>query len=100
MMERITYSYSLKNIPIPPTDSYLKSFIRKVESLLKCMRWKAFFFDKDKENNNNITETYGFNTEKTAPPKPSLIPIENDIYSWIERNKILKTPSDISYIII
>ena len=89
-MERINYTYSLKNIPIPPTDSYLKSFISKVESLLKRMRWKAFFFDKDKDDNRNVTETYGFNTEKTAPSKPLLTPFENDIYSWMNTIKFSK----------
>ena len=54
------------------------------------MRWKIFFFDKEKDNNRADTETYGFNTEKTAPIKPLLTPFENDIYAWLNTIKFSK----------
>ena len=65
-MERTRFNYSMKNIPIPPRNSYLKKLIEKTESLIKRMRWKAFFFgrnnEKDKDNNDdNETNNYGFN---------------------------------------
>ena len=41
--------YSLKNIPIPSADSYKRRLIEKVESVIRRMRWKAFFFLKGSE---------------------------------------------------
>ena len=79
-MEKINFNYSLKNIPIPPTNSYMKSFIAKVESLIRRMRWKAFFFDED-SNTPNTRLTYGFNTENSPPVRPLLTPFENDMYA-------------------
>ena len=45
-MDKVTYDYSLKNIPIPSQRKYMKTLISKVESVVHRMRWKAFFFDK------------------------------------------------------
>ena len=37
------FQYSLKNIPIPKDNAYLKCLIDKTEHFIKWMRWKAFF---------------------------------------------------------
>ena len=42
--------YSVKNIPIPPKKLYLKFMLDKVESFIKRLRWKAFYFDKKQLN--------------------------------------------------
>ena len=39
--------YSLKNIPIPKDNAYLKSLIDKTEHFIKRIHWKAFFYDRD-----------------------------------------------------
>ena len=44
-MEKVNFNYSLKNIPIPSNNLYLKTLIDKVSSLIRRMRWKAYFFD-------------------------------------------------------
>ena len=36
--------HSLGNIPIPSADSYRKRLVEKVKSVIRRMRWKAFFF--------------------------------------------------------
>ena len=41
------FCYSMKNIPLPLKNAYLKRLIEKVESVLKRMRWKAFSFDQN-----------------------------------------------------
>ncbi len=54
-MRQFRFDYSLKNIPIPSQDAYLRNLIEKVENLLKCIRWKAHFFlkgDKISDQNN------------------------------------------------
>ncbi len=45
-MRQFRFDYSLKNIPIPSQDAYLRNLIEKVENVLKRMRWKAHFFLK------------------------------------------------------
>ena len=65
-MERINLNYSLKNIPIPTKSAYCLKLIDKIESVIKRMRWKAFFFltcNSSNANNNNcdnMKETFGF----------------------------------------
>ena len=43
------------------------------------MRWKALFFDKKKESDEEISQTYGFNTEKAPPQNNALIPFEEEL---------------------
>ena len=52
-MEQTRFKYSMKNIPIPPRNSYLKKLIEKTESVIKRMRWKAFFFEKNDNKQSN-----------------------------------------------
>ena len=49
-MRQFQFDYSLKNIPIPSQDAYLRNLIEKVENVLKRMRWKAHFFLKEEKN--------------------------------------------------
>ena len=44
-MDKISYDYSMKNIPIPPESSYLKNLIEKVEKFIKRLQWKACFLN-------------------------------------------------------
>ena len=46
-MDSIDFGYSMKNIPIHSKSSYLYKLIHKVEKVLKHMRWKAPFFERD-----------------------------------------------------
>jgi len=47
----------MKNIPITPRNAYLKKLIEKTENAIKRMRWKAFFFERNKEKDVNCSET-------------------------------------------
>ena len=75
-------NFSLKDIPIPSQNSYLKVLIQKTESFLKCLRWKAFFFDNPDSRNDK--KTYGFLSQRTPPQNPSLAAFEDDMYSLIK----------------
>ena len=58
-MGSIDFGYSLKNIPLPSKDSYKYKLIEKTEQLLKRMRWKAFFYERDNTNKySNKNNTY------------------------------------------
>ena len=94
-MEKINFNYSLKNIPIPAKDNYIKCFIGKEESLIRHMRWKAVFFDKN-ENDNELMQgqTYGFNSEKTPPQNSALTPFEDDLYALMNSIKFSQHQSE------
>ena len=64
-MERITFDYSLKNIPIAGCMYYKLSFIESEETLIRNMRWSAFFYLNPKERVHK--ETYSFRSRKAAP---------------------------------
>ena len=52
-MEAKNLGSSLKNIPIPTKQHYLKSMIDKVESFIARLRWKVYFFEKPDQRNSN-----------------------------------------------
>jgi len=78
-MDRVTYSYSLKNIALPTKNTYLKTMINKLESFIKNMRWKAYFYDHP-ETARGTKVNYGFKSNKTPPQNQHLAPFENDLY--------------------
>ena len=49
IMEKLDIDYLLKNIPIPPNESYLIKLVEKTESVVKRMRWRAHFFLQEKQ---------------------------------------------------
>ena len=51
-MDSINFRCSMKNIPPYSKSSYLYKRIDKVEKVLKRMKWKAIFFDRDQANSN------------------------------------------------
>ncbi len=69
---------SLKNIPIPSQDAYLRNLIEKVENVLKRMRWKAHFFlkgDKISDQNN----PFGLPSNKTPPTILEMKPFKSRV---------------------
>ena len=66
-MEKVSFDYSTKNIPIPSKKSYLKRFLEKSEHLVRRMRWAAYFFlNPDKKP--PLSNHYGFKSSKSPPP--------------------------------
>ena len=85
-MRQFRFDYSLKNIPIPSQDAYLRNLIEKVENVLKRMRWKAHFFlkgDKISDQNN----PFGLPSNKTPPTILEMKSFENDVINLIENIK-------------
>ncbi len=89
-INQVYLNYSLKNIPIPSINSYKKKLIGKVEDVIKRMRWKAFFFLKEKSNEIDEEKTdidttnYGFKSKKCPPQIEELRPFEDDMMKMIE----------------
>ena len=89
-MRQFRFEYSLKNIPIPSRDNYLRNLIEKVESVLKRMRWKAHFFLKGEKNQENINH-FGLSSNKTPPTILVLKPFEEDVLKLLENIKFRDT---------
>ena len=85
-MDRRTFNYSLKNIPIPSEKSYKLKLIEKVEQVIKRMRWKAHFFDsKDKDKDQGMAVNYGFKSRMCPPQVKDMIRFEDDLYQMIKK---------------
>ena len=96
-LEKLSFSgdYSMKNIPIPNRNEYMKKLIAQMEKIIKNMRWKALFYLKENDQKYNSTvenfefyereETYGFKTDKKPPPTKEMEFFEKDFYE-IARN--------------
>ena len=83
-MERVKFNYSMKNIPIPSKNAYLKNLIFKLESFIKQIRWKAYLFENSNEINKTTTATnFGFKSVKTPPKNEHLSAFENDLYDLV-----------------
>ena len=90
-MERKNYDYSLKNIPLPSKDAYKKRLVEKVEIFIKRMRWKAYFFDQNEENNDENKENprsninnYGFKSRNCPKQNKHLDKFEDDLLLMIK----------------
>ena len=73
LSERINLGYSLKNIPIPGNQHYLKCLLDKLNSFIRRLRWKVFYFDNQSDSDvaEDNRNTYGFKSERTPPPQCS-----------------------------
>ena len=70
------------NIPIPNNREYTKRLIEKTESVIKRMRWKAFFY-LHPENSTTQKETFGFNSTRTPPKIEEMKKLEDDLLNII-----------------
>lgn len=90
--KRVTLGYSLKNIPIPSTSSYKKRLIEMVESVIKRMRWRAFFYLRSgsDETSEGQDEHYGFNSRRCPPQVEELKAFETDMGKLVKNIKFRK----------
>ena len=93
-MEQVNFNYSLKNIPLPNKDTYQKNLIHKLETFIKRIRWKAFFFENKNEYTSEITTNFGFKSVKTPPKNDQLNQFESDLYGMAQNIEFKKvTPN-------
>ena len=86
------YDYSMKNIPIPTKRTYMNCFIEKVESFIRRMRWKAYFFNNNNKNESEIEENFGFPSIRCPPIDEHLTSFEQALYQIIQEIEF-KDPS-------
>ena len=85
-MERVNFGYSLKNIPIPTKNQYMKLLIEKTDSFVKRIRWEIYHYDKARQgetSENSLQANFGFKSERTPPQHNALKAFEADLYDLI-----------------
>ena len=68
-MEKINFGYSLKNIPIPSSKQYFKCVIDKLNSFIRGVHWKVFFYKNDDEDSYDVnkSDTFSFASDRFPP---------------------------------
>ena len=92
-LEQVNLGYSLKNIPIPTNNQYLKYLIIKVESFIRRIRWRVFFCDSDDKAEHLEYNTYGFKTENCPPQSSDLNAFEDALYNLVHTIKFKRRPN-------
>ena len=82
-MEKLSFDYSLKNVPLPGKRSYQLKLIQKIESVLKRMRWKAHFFLSNENQQPETFKTYVFKSCNHPPQINLLEEFEKDLYGIV-----------------
>ena len=86
-MEKLDIDYSSKNIPIPSKELYLIKLIEKIESVVKRMRWRAYFFSKEKQESYICRENCGFESRNSPPQCEPIEAFENEFVDMIPNIK-------------
>ena len=74
--------------------------ISKIEAVIRRMRWKAMFFERNTEyeNVNNkedeFPETYGLKTTNTPPPIKEMTNFEKNLIGLVQKIKFKRCTDD------
>ena len=77
-MEKVSFQYSIKNIPSSSRDIYNLRLIEQTEKFLKRLRWKAFFYLNPKIKVHQH-ENFGFKSKRTPPCINEIKEFENEL---------------------
>ena len=80
-MERVTFEFSTKSIPIANKKEYKKLLVQKTDKFFRNLRWRVWHF-KNKSTAKD-KETYGFKSRASPPQDVDLIPFESDLLLMI-----------------
>ena len=57
--------------------------IFKLESFIKKIRWKAFFYEKSENTPESVVDSFGFKSVRTPPKNEHLNAFESDLYDMV-----------------
>ena len=88
MLEKFEFGYSMKNVSLPSQKEYVLSLISSVETFVKNLRWRSFFFlnPQEKPTKNN----HGFKSLKAAPKIKELQKLEDSLHDLVKNVKFRK----------
>ena len=92
-MEKKTYNYSTKNIPVPSERNYKLQLVEKIEIFIKRMRWKAIMYDTGCKQNRNV-DKYGLKTLHSPKQVKELSAFEKDLIAVVKDIKFRNVRSD------
>ena len=92
-MEKKTYNYSTKNIPVPSERNYKLQLAEKIEIFIKRMRWKAIMYDTGCKQNRNV-DKYGLKTLHSPKQVKELSAFEKDLIAVVKDIKFRNVRSD------
>ena len=81
-MELYRLDISDKNIPIPPKPVYEKQLLASTCDLVEKVRWKTFFH-LNPHAQLEVTNSFGFKTDKAAPQIKELNAFERDLFDLV-----------------
>ena len=96
-MEKVNFSYLVKNIAAPNERTYKLQLIEKIELFIKKLRWKAIFFinnSKETSESRASGSVYGLKSNKCLPQLKELIPFEDDLVDLVKNIKFRKVRND------
>ena len=83
-MDQVNFNYSLINFPSQNNDTQCKNLIKKVESFIKRIKWKAFFFERQRGDNDETTANFEFKLVKALPKNDNLIHFKVTNSTWFK----------------
>ena len=92
-MEKKTYNYSTKNIPIPSERNYKLQLVEKIEIIIKRMRWKAITYNAGRKENKKI-EKYGLKTLHSPKQVTELSAFEKELIAAVKDIKFRNARSN------
>ena len=88
------FNFSVKNIPIPSQNAYKKRLLEMTESLLRRMRMKAYFYNKESsDQRSQPVSNFGFKSDYAPPKNEHLNAFEEDIYEMVRNIEFTKCHS-------
>ena len=82
-MDKVSWDFSMKNIPIPPKNKYLEKLVEQTSKFVRNARWKALFTLKP-EMKPRSKMTYGFKSLASPPIIPELRQFEEKLIDLIQ----------------
>ena len=92
-MEKKSYNYSTKNIPIPSKWNYKLQLVEKIKVFIKRMRWKAIMYDAGCKQNRKL-EKYGLKTLRSPKQVKKLSAFEKELMAVVKDITFRNAKSD------
>ena len=86
-IKKISFSYSLKHIPLTNKKEYLTKMYDATSKFINRLRWKVFFCNKEINDPYEHKEEDIFKSSRSAPACEELKSFENDLFSTIKNIK-------------
>ena len=89
-MGKLNFGYCTNNMPRATGRQYKLKLVEKIETVIKRIRWKAFYFEQSYSHNNSKNIYCGLRSDKTPPPMKLLELFEKDLLKIVEKIKFRK----------